>query len=109
METDVEVLSQQIGTGIVIEIMTGRGSNIQNEIVIVKGLVIGVAEKGWKTEEDQIGSTTVRGTEEKEGGIDTKNLREGQFLLSAAVKDGHPGTPLPILEDYVDKCLNPEF
>lgn len=77
METDEEVLSQLIGTGIAIGIMTGRGSNIQNEIVIVKGLVIGVAEKGWKREEDQIGSTTIRGTEEKEGGIDTKNVTEG--------------------------------
>ncbi|CAA2976557.1 luc7 3 [Olea europaea subsp. europaea] len=48
-------------------IMKQRGRNIENKSVIMKGLTIGIAEKGRKKEEAQIGCTTVRGTEWKEG------------------------------------------
>lgn len=73
------------GTGIVTEIEIGNGTDIENGILIVKDLEIGMVEAVGMEEEGGIGSL---GMEEKEAGIGTAK-GAGHALLLGMVTGGH--------------------
>lgn len=92
MRANTEEVILLTGTGIVTGIMIGRGTDTENGTVTMRDLVKEMVEEAGKGEEDQIGRTAVRVTEEKAVGIDTENVTEaGHVLPSGMVAGGHPG------------------
>lgn len=73
------------GTGIMTEIEIGNGTDIENEIMIVKDLESGMVEVVGMEEEAGIGSL---GMEEKEAGIGTVT-GAGHAPLLGMVAGGH--------------------
>ena len=100
MKADMEEVSHLRGTGIVIEITIGNEIDTGSEMVTVKDLERGIAEKLERGLEDQIGSTAVPGMEEIEAGKDTASVTEaGHVLLLDMVTGDHPGVQSVNIED----------
>ena len=76
---------QLIGTGIVIGIKTGSGTDTGNEPVSEKVLVRKLVEEAGMGEEDWIGSKTITGTEEMEAGTGTVTGVDHVLLLGMVI------------------------